>query len=78
MKIEDNIANEFDSFSKNYTNDMIGCVPHYLTLMSCFTEQLPKKFNPTNILDIGCGNGNVTSKLLSLFPDTKYTLQGGR
>ena len=74
MKIEDNIANEFDSFSKNYTNDMIGCVPHYLTLMSCFTEQLPKKFNPVRILDVGCGNGNVTSKLLSLFPDAEYTL----
>jgi len=74
MKIKDNIANEFDAFSKNYTNDMIGCVPHYLELMSSFTKALPKEFNPKNILDLGCGNGNVTAKLLQVFPKAKYTL----
>ncbi|MCF6348294.1 MAG: class I SAM-dependent methyltransferase [Flavobacteriaceae bacterium] len=74
MKIKDNIADEFSEFSKNYTHDMIGCVPHYLKLMSCFTETLPKVFNPENILDLGCGNGNVTSKLLQIFPDANYTL----
>lgn len=74
MKIKDNIADEFSEFSKNYTNDMIGCVPHYLKLMSCFTEALPKEFNPENILDLGCGNGNVTSKLLEVFPNANYTL----
>ncbi len=74
MKIKDNIADEFSEFSKNYTHDMIGCVPHYLKLMSCFTEALPKGFNPENILDLGCGNGNVTSKLLEVFPNAKYSL----
>ncbi len=74
MKIKDNIADEFSEFSKNYTHDMIGCVPHYLKLMSCFTEALPKGFRPESILDLGCGNGNATSKLLEVFPDAKYTL----
>jgi ubiquinone/menaquinone biosynthesis C-methylase UbiE len=74
MKIKDNIADEFSEFSKNYTHDMIGCVPHYLKLMVCFTQALPKGFNPESILDLGCGNGNVTSKLLQAFPNAKYTL----
>jgi tRNA (cmo5U34)-methyltransferase len=74
MKIKDNIASEFNEFSKNYTNDMIGCVPHYLKLMSSFTEYLPQNFDPKNILDLGCGNGNVTSRLLQFFPESYFTL----
>jgi ubiquinone/menaquinone biosynthesis C-methylase UbiE len=42
--------------------------------MSSFTESLPKKFNPLQILDLGCGNGNVTSRLLQKFPEANYTL----
>lgn len=74
MRIEDNIANEFNIFSVNYTNDMIRCVPHYLKLTSAFTDGLTKGFAPRNILDLGCGNGNVTSQLLQLFPESNYTL----
>lgn len=74
MKIKDNIANEFNEFSKNYTNDMVGCVPHYLELLSSFTENLPNNFKPKKLLDLGCGNGNVTTRLMQLFPDSHYTL----
>ncbi|MFT6797860.1 MAG: tRNA (cmo5U34)-methyltransferase, partial [Maribacter sp.] len=41
MKIGETIAVEFNDFSKNYTNDMIGCVPHYLSLLSSFTKHFP-------------------------------------
>lgn len=74
MKIKDNIADEFTEFSKNYTNDMIRCVPHYLKLVSGFTEALPTTFSPKNILDLGCGNGNITKNLLRVFPDAQITL----
>lgn len=74
MKINDNIASEFDEFSKNYTNDMIKCVPHYSSLISSFTERLPANFSPKSILDLGCGNGNVTSQILEKFPNAQYTL----
>jgi ubiquinone/menaquinone biosynthesis C-methylase UbiE len=74
MKIKDTIAEEFTEFSKNYTQDMIGCVPHYLTLMASFTGQLPKNFDSKRILDLGCGNGNVTATLVQEFPDAEYTL----
>ena len=74
MRIKDNIASEFNEFSKNYTNDMIRCVPHYLKLMSFFSDYLPVGFIPKHILDLGCGNGNVASRLLQLFPDSKFTL----
>lgn len=74
MKIANTIALEFNDFSKNYTNDMIGCVPHYLSLISSFTKQLPTNFNPTAILDLGSGNGNVTAQLIPYFPNATFTL----
>ncbi len=74
MRIRDNIENEFNVFSKDYTSDMMGCVPHYSKLVSAFTSCLPKNFIPKHILDLGCGNGNVTSKILQLFPESNFTL----
>jgi len=74
MKISDNIASEFNEFSKDYTNDMVKCVPYYNALISSFTEILPPDFQPLTILDLGCGNGNVTAQLLPSFPKSEYTL----
>ena len=74
MKTANTIALEFNDFSKNYTNDMIGCVPHYLSLISSFCSQFPANFNPTSILDLGSGNGNVTAQLITYFPNATFTL----
>ena len=74
MKIRDNIASEFNEFSKDYTNDMVKCVPYYNALISSFTENLPSSFQPISILDLGCGNGNVTSYILRKYPKSAYTL----
>ncbi len=74
MKIGETIAIEFNNFSKNYTNDMIGCVPHYLSLISSFTEHFPDNFNPKSILDLGSGNGNITAQLIPYFPNATFTL----
>jgi tRNA (cmo5U34)-methyltransferase len=69
-----NIALEFNEFSKNYTKDMIGCVPHYLQLVSSFVKHLPDNFKPISILDLGCGNGNITAQLIPYFPNATFTL----
>ena len=74
MKVKDSIAAEFDQFSGNYTEDMSKCVPHYRKLLSCFCDCLPDDFSPDAILDLGCGNGNVTALLLKKFPHAHYTL----
>ncbi len=74
MKIKETLAAEFDQFSDNYTEDMIRCVPHYLRLLSGLSEHLPGSFSASRILDLGCGNGNVTALLLDKFPDAEYTL----
>jgi ubiquinone/menaquinone biosynthesis C-methylase UbiE len=74
MKLQNNIAEEFNEFSKNYTADMVKVVPYYLKLLEQFSKDIPNDLNPKHILDLGCGNGNITSKLLRLFPNAHYTL----
>jgi ubiquinone/menaquinone biosynthesis C-methylase UbiE len=74
MKLGETIATEFNAFSKNYSNDMIGCVPHYLSLISIFTKHFPDNFNPKSILDLGSGNGNITAQLIPYFPNARFTL----
>jgi len=74
MKIRETLAAEFDRFSNTYTEDMIRCVPHYLRLLSGLCDSLPEDFSAHRILDLGCGNGNVTALLLERFPDAEYTL----
>ena len=74
MKLGKNIALEFDNFSKNYTNDMMGLVPYYLQLISSFVEHIPENFNPQSILDLGSGNGTITALLHPYFPDAQFTL----
>jgi tRNA (cmo5U34)-methyltransferase len=53
---------------------MIGCAPHYLLLISSFCNQFPEDFNPSSILDLGSGNGNVTAQLIPYFPNATFTL----
>lgn len=74
MKIKETLAAEFDQFSDHYTEDMIRIVPHYLRLLSGLSDSLPEDFAAHRVLDLGCGNGNVTALLLEKFPDAEYTL----
>lgn len=74
MKLQSNIIEEFNEFSKNYTADMVKVVPYYLKLLEHFSKDLPNDFNPKHIMDLGCGNGNITQKLLELYPEADYTL----
>jgi len=71
--IKTDLASEFDAFSRDYTHDMIACVPHYQKLLQCFVDYLPKNFIPQNILDIGSGTGNLSKLLCQYFPDAHYT-----
>ena len=74
MQTKDNLKHEFDAFAVNYTEDMTKCVPYYLKLMKAFSVGYPENFKAHRILDLGCGNGNVTAQLIALFPQAHYTL----
>ena len=73
-RVKENIALEFDEFSSDYTRDMTNCVPHYLKLMDTIVESLPDEFAAEHILDMGCGNGNISALLMKKYPESTFHL----
>ncbi len=72
MQLQDDLSSEFDHFSANYTADMTRLVPHYQALLLAMVDRIPSDFKATRILDLGCGNGNCTARLLKRFPKGEY------
>jgi tRNA (cmo5U34)-methyltransferase len=73
-KLHDNIITEFDHFAEDYTHDMRRMVPYYDRLLTSMVDCIPKENRVEKILDLGCGNGNVTCELLRRFPNVSYVL----
>ncbi len=53
---------------------MVRLVPFYFQLMEDLRELLPEDFDPKEVLDLGAGNGNLTSRLIKWFPNAQYTI----
>jgi len=68
------IGKVFDDMSDQYTDIMDHMVPWYRKLLASMLEYLPKDFKPNRILDLGCGNGNVSRASMVLFPDAQHHL----
>ena len=69
-----NVATEFDKISKTYTADISRWVPNYKKMISGVVSYLPSDFFPHRILDLGCGNGNVTALLIQQFPHAEVVI----
>jgi len=68
------IGQVFDEMSEQYTDIMDHMVPHYRKLIASMLEYLPANFKPEQILDLGCGNGNVSGVSMALFPEAQHQL----
>ncbi len=68
------IALEFDQLQPGYTGKISRWVPHYQQLISGLISYLPVGFQPMDVMDLGCGNGNATAIALQRFPNACYTL----
>ena len=68
------IGQVFDEIADGYTSLMEDMVPHYRELITAMLSYLPQGFTPGRILDLGCGNGNVTAMCRVLYPEATYHL----
>jgi tRNA (cmo5U34)-methyltransferase len=58
----------FDSISSEYTDQIRRCVPRYGEMLWAVLDYLPKSLEARNILELGCGTGNLTLKLAEKYP----------
>ena len=70
----DGIGHVFDEMSDRYTDVMDSMVPHYRKLSKSMLGLLPEPFNPEKVLDLGCGNGNVSMLSTTLYPHAHHHL----
>lgn len=68
------IGQVFDEITEGYTEIMDTMVPHYRRLITTMFDSLPDSLEVRSVLDMGCGNGNVTAVGMALFPDADYHL----
>jgi tRNA (cmo5U34)-methyltransferase len=68
-----NIEDYFNSIKDEYSDAIKRINPCYLEMIKASLGYLPNKWIPNNILELGCGIGNLTILLSEYFPETKIT-----
>jgi tRNA (cmo5U34)-methyltransferase len=58
----------YDQLSNQYTELIRKCVPRYEEIFYNLFHYLPNDLNPQQILDLGCGTGNLTEAAIKHFP----------
>lgn len=67
----ENVEDFYDQLSSSYTDLIKKCVPRYEELLNNMFLYLNADFKPLRILDLGCGTGNLTQKIIEKFPDAE-------
>ncbi len=63
----------FNQISSDYDDLIARTVPRYREMFWAMLYYLPPSFQPKNVLELGCGTGNLTRLLYDRWPDSKIT-----
>lgn len=66
------LKTHFNQASEEYDQIIEKTLPNYNEMITALVNAIPDKKQP-RILDLGCGTGNITKKVLERFPDAKIT-----
>jgi len=69
--VEKTTESFYNNFSDKYTDAIIKCVPRYFEMIEMLF--LSSDFRPVNILELGCGTGNLTKYIVKNFPSAIVT-----
>ncbi|HHH53103.1 MAG TPA: methyltransferase domain-containing protein [Bacteroidetes bacterium] len=64
MKVQD----FYNKISEDYPALLRKAVPRYDEMLDAILEYIPPEFKPKRVLELGCGSGNLTDKVISRFP----------
>ncbi len=58
----------YDDLAASYNDIIYRCAPRYEEMQDTLLEYIPADLQPEYILDLGCGTGNLTLKVMEAFP----------
>lgn len=64
----------FEAISAEYTEAIDRCVPRYREMLWAILHYLPEGWQPSTILELGCGSGNLSELLCRRFPEATVRL----
>lgn len=73
MSVKPSIAEEFNEMANDYTEKIRRWVPNYDQLVH-FAAQVPDDLKSPDVLDVGAGNGNVSTTIMRTFMPRSITL----
>ncbi len=68
MNKTQSVESFYDELSNQYTELIRKCVPRYEEIFYNLFHYIPSGLKPRNILDLGCGTGNLTAAALQYYP----------
>jgi len=63
----------YDALARDYNDAILRCVPRYHEMIDAIFAYLPAALRPQRILELGCGGGHLTRRILDAFPDAILT-----
>ncbi|MDA0196980.1 MAG: class I SAM-dependent methyltransferase [Bacteroidetes bacterium] len=69
-----NVEEFYDSISKEYADLLDRTIPRYREMLSTLFHYIPDDFAPKNILELGCGTGNLTEQIIHRYPASMLTV----
>lgn len=61
----------YDALAAGYDGAIARCVPRYGEMLDAILRYLPDRLAPRRIVELGCGGGNLTRRLLAAFPEAE-------
>ncbi|MBE6494705.1 MAG: methyltransferase domain-containing protein [Methanosphaera stadtmanae] len=67
------LKQHFDKVAENYDKEIYKTFPRYDEMIEALVNAIPTDMDSPKVLDLGCGTGNITKKVLEVFPNAKVT-----
>lgn len=61
----------YDDLASSYNDIIYRCAPRYEEMQLTMVDYVPHDLQPARILDLGCGTGNLTLRILEAFQEAE-------
>jgi len=71
---KNNVGEFYDEMSADYSALIQRCVPRYHEMLQMLTDYIPDDLKPKKILELGCGSGLLSQRIVKKFPTAEIHL----
>jgi tRNA (cmo5U34)-methyltransferase len=70
----DRIRQHFEEEAREYDDIILKLIPHYPQMLDALVSAIPfDASEPIRVIDLGCGTGTISQRVLAAFPNTHVT-----